>query len=55
MVSSQTITARDAKQHEQRRLIEEVEKEIGTKGDHPEDEEILFTRSSILINVKRGV
>jgi hypothetical protein len=45
MVSTQTIHARGAKQSEQRRLIQEIEKEIGTKGDHPEDEGILLTRS----------
>ena len=53
MVSSQTINARDAKRSEQRRLIEEVEKEIGTKRDHPEDEEILLTRSSFLFHIMR--
>jgi hypothetical protein len=44
MVSTQTINARKQKQSEQSRLIQEIEKEIGTKGDHPEDEEILLTR-----------
>jgi len=53
MVSSQTINARDVKRAEQRRLIAEVEKEIGIKGHHPEDEEILLTRSSFLFNVMR--
>lgn len=46
MVSSQTTNARDKKQAEQKRLIEEVENEIGVKGDHPQDELILDTRYS---------
>jgi hypothetical protein len=45
MVSTQTTNARDTKQSEQRRLIKEIEQEKGTKWDHPEDEEILLTRS----------
>jgi hypothetical protein len=44
MVSTQTTNARDKKQAEQKRLIEETEKEIGRKEDHPEDELILGTR-----------
>jgi hypothetical protein len=44
MVSTQTINARDAKKSERRRLIQQIEKEIGTRGDYPEDEEILLTR-----------
>jgi hypothetical protein len=44
MVSSQTIIARDGKVAEQKRLIEEIEKEIGMKEDHPEDDLILSTR-----------
>jgi len=44
MVSSQTTNARDKKQAEQRRLIKEIESQIGVKGDHPEDELILDTR-----------
>jgi hypothetical protein len=46
MVSSQTTNARDEKQAEQKRLIEEIEGQIGSKGDHPEDELILETRYS---------
>jgi hypothetical protein len=45
MVSQQTIDARDGKQAEQKRLIEEVEKQIGKQVDHPEDEGVLRTRS----------
>jgi len=44
MVSSQTTNARDKKQAEQKRLIAEIESQIGVKGDHPEDELILDTR-----------
>ena len=44
MVSSQTTYARDKKQSEQKRLIAEIESQIGVKGDHPEDELILDTR-----------
>jgi len=44
MVSSQTTDARDKKQAEQKRLIEEAEKEVGKKEDHPEDDLILNTR-----------
>jgi hypothetical protein len=47
MVSSQTINARDKKQAEQKRLIQEIESQIGSKGDHPEDELILDTRYSL--------
>jgi hypothetical protein len=46
MVSSQTTNARDKKQAEQKRLIQEIESQIGSKGDHPEDELILDTRYS---------
>ena len=46
MVSSQTTNARDKKQAEQKRLIQEIESEIGVKGDHPEDQLILDTRYS---------
>jgi hypothetical protein len=52
MVSSQTTNARDKKQAEQKRLIQEISRDIGVKGDHPEDELILGTRyphSSLLI------
>jgi len=44
MVSSQTTNARDKKQAEQKRLMREIEVQIGVKGDHPEDELILDTR-----------
>ena len=53
MVSSQTTNARDKKQAEQKRLIQEIENQIGVKGDHPEDELTLDTRyscSSLLIS-----
>jgi hypothetical protein len=43
MVSKQTTDARTKKQAEQKRLIEEVEKQIGKQSDHPEDEAILRT------------
>lgn len=46
MVSAQTINARDRKQAEQKRLIQEIEAQIGVKGDHPEDELILSTRQA---------
>jgi len=46
MVASQTTNARDKKQAEQKRLIQEIESEIGVKGDHPEDQLILDTRYS---------
>jgi hypothetical protein len=46
MVSSQTTNARDKKRAEQKRLIEEIESQIGSKGDHLEDELILDTRYS---------
>jgi hypothetical protein len=43
MVSRQMTNARTKKQAEQKRLIEEVEKQIGKQSDHPEDEAILRT------------
>jgi hypothetical protein len=46
MVSPQTTNARDKKQAEQKRLIQEIESQLGSKGDHPEDELILDTRYS---------
>lgn len=46
MVSAQTIGARDKKQAEQNRLIQEIQAQIGIKGDHPEDELILSTRQA---------
>jgi hypothetical protein len=50
MVSSQTTNARDKKQAEQKQLIQEIQVEIGVKGDHPEDELILETRYSTNLN-----
>jgi hypothetical protein len=46
MVSSQTTNARNKKQAEQKRFIQEIESQLGSKGDHPEDELILDTRYS---------
>lgn len=47
MVSKQTIDARTKKQAEQKRLIDEVEEQLGKQSDHPEDGAILRTRQVI--------
>jgi hypothetical protein len=44
MVARQTARARDAKQAERERLVEEMEKELGLASDHPDDETYVLAR-----------